>query len=369
MAYIGPQQKPGLVSEMPDQQEAENKSSIVVTDVTNLAQIQQGSPSDKTEHVIDEKNLAPPSESSDLRPWFTENIQCIAQALEKIKEMVNATYSAVNPVLILQCKIGSSNAFTGGMASWAQNGFQINLVSRGVQFKKPIIQVLLHNEAGVAKGVGGMMVNNVGFSFSPNEQGEYESSFIVEDVQRVEYGDSLSQLSNDHVQFNVNGSIGVDHVNHRCWSGRKKYAAGFITAAAQTAGTVAGWMAGAAIDAANEAAGMINDATMASPLSTTLSPSDGSSSRPYVLADLFGAVGGIFATRAAAGAMASTNALSPTSTLDMTEVTFGTGELFFQVPINGTGQSLHLVALPRINLTEIAQKNLSPQPITPNPNC
>ncbi|MGL4825924.1 MAG: hypothetical protein ACRC24_00225 [Vibrionaceae bacterium] len=282
-------------------------------------------------------------------------------------------YGTVNPILILQAKIGSANSLAPSYGTWAQSGFQINIISRGLNYRYPIIQMFVHNEAGFATEVGAMGVLNTGINLVPDENGVYGASYMVENVQRIDTGCQLTEDS--HLGLNVNASVGYDSLAQNYWQGRRGIAAGILTTGAQVAGSVLGWLAGNAIDTANEAAAGLAAATM--PSSTSSAPSTSMSSftsmqpeqaghRVFRFTDLMTSFGAFLATNGMVNALTSTRVLSPTSTLHMSEVTVGFGETFLNIPIAGTNETFTLVALPRFNLTRGEFNQMDPSPLVAN---
>ncbi|MGL6176253.1 MAG: hypothetical protein ACRC1U_04575 [Vibrionaceae bacterium] len=312
--------------------------------------------------------------------WLTTHSARFGAVLEHMARAGQGLYGAVNPVLILQAKIGGANSLAANYGTWAQSGLQINIISRGINYRHPIIQLFVHNEAGFSADAGAMGLLNTGINLVPDANGVYSTSYMVENVQRIDASRHLIESS--AVNFGASLNVGYDSSAQRFWQGRRGIAAGILTTGAQVAGSVLGWLAGNAIDTANEAAAGLAAATM--PSSTSSAPSMSMSSftsmqpeqaghRVFRFADLMTSFGAFLATNGMVNALTSTRMLSPTSTLHMSEVTIGLGEMLLNIPICGTREVLTLAALPRFNLTRGQFDQMDPTSLVANvralPRC
>ncbi|MGL5407422.1 MAG: hypothetical protein ACRDAP_01585, partial [Shewanella sp.] len=275
--------------------------------------------------------------------------------------------------LILQAKFGSTNSLSSSYGTWAQSGFQINVISRGLNYRYPIFQLFVHNEMGFFAEAGAMGVLNTGINLVPNENGEYSASYMVENVQRVDTSWPLAQSRTAGINVDSNVSIGYDSLDHSYWQGARGIAAGVLTTGAQIIGSVLGGLAGHAIDTANEVIAGVADATSvpttSSAASSTISnftSAAPTAPRVFRFTDLMTSAGAFLATNGMVNALTATRVLSPTSTLHMSEVTLGVGDTFLNIPIGETGETLTLTALPRFNLTRGEFNQMAPTPLVAN---
>lgn len=355
-----------------------NVSEVIIniSDIQNVQEIPESNSA-----VIPEK-IEPPetnqSVSAQFKSWVELHIDALADKCQFIYQQLSDTYGTINPLLILQCKVGSSTHL-GALGSqpvsgWAQNGFQMNLISRGINFcsEKPIIQLFLHNEMGISCVASGMNVLNTGICLVPNANGHYSvkrTSFITEEVHRLDYGDAAFQHSAESQQIALKGSVGLDVLEHHYWTERNKWLAGPAIMAAQAGGTALGWFAGSFLDAAVGPLTGLGNATTSSVI-TTSNPSFSISAMDqrqakYQWGDLGASLGGIYAAKCIIGVMKSTPCLAPENTLSMKELTFGFPECGFEMPLSN-GQTLYLMAFPRFNLTSINKNTLTNETVVAN---
>lgn len=322
------------------------------------------------------------SRTDSFKTWIEQHLDKIAEESLFLFNSLSGAYQALNPILILQCKIGSASVVGSLGASpvniWAQHGFQINVIFRGINFleKRPIMQFFLHNEMGLACEAAGMSILNTGLCFEPGSDERYHFSnisFMTEEVHRVEYGGAMAQRSSEGIKMSFNGSVGLDVLEHNYWKGsKKKWIAGALVTAAQTSGSVAGWLAGSFFESAAAPLAALEQAIIpTASVSSTFSPFTSPAPSPvtspvYQWADLGASFGGVLAAKGMLGFIKSTSSLAPKKTLSMSEVTFSATECAFEMPL-GIGETLYIMAFLRCNLTGITENTPSYIPVLPNP--
>ena len=321
-------------------------------------------------------NLSPRTRS--LKTWLEHNISAIGSHCQTAFNALPEIYQSINPILILQAKIGSSSTLgtirESSVEGWAQSGFQMNVISRGITAgdKKPIIQCLLHNEMGLASGVSGMTVLNTGLCFEPNGNEQYTAattSFMTEEVHRIEHSGAMAEGGFYGINASLRGSVGADTVEHHYWDeSSSRVAAGVAITTAQALGSGLGWIAGSLLDTASGPLGALNQASTPNiPTATSALPSTQNlASSVYQWADLGASLGGAFGAKSMLGLMKSTNALVPSKTLSMKEITVGVAECSFEIPL-GNGENLYLMGFLRANSTSITLNTLSNSVLYPNP--